>query len=302
MVEKPESRMSPGPRPNAADGAGGDRVFIEPAARRQAMLEIIAGARERLVLSLFRCNDFTVLDALAAALERGVKVEAILTARAKGGKKRLRKLWETLEAMGAVVHRYGDPVVKYHAKYLVADDGPAVIASLNLTRKCFNTTCDALVVTYDPAVVAGLRDLMAADRQSRPAPDSLPDRLIVGPERARRQFTAILEQARSSIQLIDAKLSDPGLVSLLNARRAAGLRVEVHDARRFGDLKSHGKIMLVDETTAVVGSLALTALSLDFRREVAIAIDEPSAVADIRGLFETIGRPAGAAPAATAGG
>ena len=71
--------MSPGRRPNAADGAGGDRVFIEPAARRQAMLDVIAGARERLVLSLFRCNDFTVLDALAAALERGVKVEAILT-------------------------------------------------------------------------------------------------------------------------------------------------------------------------------------------------------------------------------
>ena len=54
-------------------------------------------------------------------------------------------------------------------------------------------------------------------------PDDLSDRLIVGPERARRQFTALIEQARSSIRIIDAKLSDPELVSLLNdaARRGA---------------------------------------------------------------------------------
>ena len=52
------------------------------------------------------------------------------------------------------MHAYTDPVVKYHAKYLVADDGPAVVASLNFTRKCFRKTCDALVVTHDPAVVS----------------------------------------------------------------------------------------------------------------------------------------------------
>jgi phosphatidylserine/phosphatidylglycerophosphate/cardiolipin synthase-like enzyme len=282
-----------------------DRVVIAPEARRAALLDVICQARNRISLSLFRCNDKAVFAELRAAVDRGVAVEVLITSRAKGGKKKLRKLWKRLEETGAALSSYEDPVVKYHAKYLVADDGPAVVASLNLTKKCFNTTCDALVITHDPAVVTGLRDLMDADRHNLPAPATLPDRLIVGPERARRQFTALIEQARTSIRLIDPKFSDPGLVSLLNARRAAGLQVEVHDDRRFGDLKSHGKIMLVDDAKAVIGSLALTALSLDFRREVAIAVDEPAAVADIRGLFESIGRPAGAtgaAPAATAGG
>ena len=108
---------------------------------------MIAGSRERLVLSLFRCNDFAILDALAAALERGVKVEAIVTKRAKGGKKRLKKLWETLESMGAVVHRYGDPVVKYHAKYVVADGRSALVATLNPTKKCFTRTLDVVLTT-----------------------------------------------------------------------------------------------------------------------------------------------------------
>jgi phosphatidylserine/phosphatidylglycerophosphate/cardiolipin synthase-like enzyme len=43
--------------------------------------------------------------------------------------------------------------------------------------------------------------------------------------------------------------------------------------------------MLVDDRIAVVGSLALAALSLDFRREVAIIVDEPSAVAEVAELF-----------------
>jgi cardiolipin synthase len=178
--------------------------------------------------------------------------------------------------------------VKYHPKYLVADEGPAVVASLNFTRKCFRKTCDALVVTHDPAVVSDLRRLWTADRDRLPMPDDLTERLIVGPERARRQFTALIAQARTSIRLIDAKLSDPDLVSLLNERRSQGLTVEVFCSKRLGALKSHGKIMLVDEATVVVGSLALAALSLDFRREVAIVVDEPSAVAEAAELFRTV--------------
>ena len=78
------------------------------------------------------------------------------------------------------------------------DEGPALVTSLNFTRKCFNKTCDAILVTHDPAVVAGLRDLMAADRDSQPLPDTLPPRLIIGPERARRQITALLTQLAES--------------------------------------------------------------------------------------------------------
>jgi len=114
------------------------------------------------------------------------------------------------------------------------------------------------------------------------------ERLIVGPERARRQFTALIAGARTSIRLIDAKLSDPELVSILNARRAEGLTIEIFGGKRVGDLKSHGKLLLIDDETAVVGSLALAALSLDFRREVAIIVHERTAVADAVELFRTL--------------
>jgi hypothetical protein len=46
--------------------------------------------------------------------------------------------------------------------------------------------------------------------------------------------------------------------------------------------------MLVDDSTLVVGSLALAALSLDFRREVAIVVTDQTAIEDALQLFATV--------------
>ena len=265
-----------------------DRLVVDIDARRRAIVEVIRGATREITLSLFRCNDDAIFTELAAATGRGVAVDVLVTSRSKGGKKRREKLWTALERTGATVHAYNDAVVKYHAKYLVADDGPAVVASLNFTRKCFNKTWDGLVITHDPAVISGLKALMAADCHELPLPADLSPRLIVGPERARAQLTALIEQARRSIRLIDAKLSDPDLVDLLKTRRADGIAVDIYGAKQLGRFKSHGKILLVDDATLVVGSLALAALSLDFRREVAIAVTDPEAIAEAQQLFATI--------------
>jgi cardiolipin synthase A/B len=265
-----------------------DRVVTSIADRRSTILDVIRNARESIALSLFRCNDEEVFSELARATARGVRVDAVMTSRAKGGKAKLRKLWTRLTECGASVHAYSDPVVKYHAKYLVADDGPAVVASCNFTRKCFERTLDAVVVTHDPAVVEGLLELMAADTGQRSAPSSLSPRLIIGPERARKQLTSLIEQANTSVRVIDAKISDPDLLALLNARRAGGLSVDIFRSKRIGELKSHGKVLLIDNRLAVVGALAIAAISLDFRREIAIVIDDPEAVGDVEKLFASL--------------
>jgi phosphatidylserine/phosphatidylglycerophosphate/cardiolipin synthase-like enzyme len=279
-----------------------DRVVTAIADRRGAILDVIRGARRSIALSLFRCNDEAFLDELTRAVARGVDVQVLTTSNVKGGKEKVRKLWDALATTGASVRAYNEPVVKYHAKYLIADEGPAVVASLNFTRKCFAKTCDAIVVTHDPAIVSSLRALWAADAERAPLPDGLSPRLIIGPERARRQFTTIIEGAQSSIKVIDPKLSDPDLVTMLKARSQAGLPVQVFGDARVGGLKSHGKLMIVDDRLAVVGSLALSAISLDyrlavvgslalsaisldFRREVAITLDQPEAVAAVRDVF-----------------
>jgi phosphatidylserine/phosphatidylglycerophosphate/cardiolipin synthase-like enzyme len=254
------------------------------------MLNAINGSKQRLVLSLFRCNDYGILDALAAALERGVGVEAILTKRAKGGKKPLKKLWEALEEMGALVHWYADPVVKYHAKYLVADGSLALVATLNPTTKCFTRTLDLVYTTDEPSVVRAISTLFALDAAGeRVLPrHRLTGRLIIGPEGSRARMRELITSARSTIRVLDHKLSDPDLVSLLRERREGGIAVRVLSRQAVGAYKPHGKLMIIDDTRAVLGSMAMSALSLDFRREVSIVIEERVLVKELVEYFDDL--------------
>lgn len=286
--------MSPGRRPKKANAP--DRLILAPAERKAALLGVIGSAQRRLILSLFRCDDFSVLDALAAALERGCEVEAILTKRAKGGKKRLKKLWAALEEMGAVVTRYADPVVKYHAKYLVADDSTAMITTLNPTRKCFTQTWDAVLITQDPSVVKGLLTLFKTDAAGVPlSRRPLGRRLIVGPERSRTEIRGLIAGAKHSIRILDHKLSDPDVVSLLKDRRAEGVTVTVLGKQPMRGVEPHGKMMIIDESRAVLGSTALSTLSLDFRREVSVVIHEPALVKQLNMSYQQLSSKAGSA-------
>ena len=254
------------------------------------MLNVINGARRRLVLSLFRCNDYGILDALAAALDRGVAVEAILTKRAKGGKKPLKKLWEALEEMGALVHWYGDPVVKYHAKYLVADGAVALIATLNPTNKCFTRTFDFVYTSKDESLVRSVSTLFALDAAGeRVTPrHRLSDRLIIGPEGSRLRMRQLIAGARNSIRVLDHKFSDPDLVALLRERRQQGVDVTVVGRRPVGGYKPHGKLLVIDDARLVLGSMAMSALSLDFRREVSVIVEDAAIVREVSVYYDEL--------------
>jgi phosphatidylserine/phosphatidylglycerophosphate/cardiolipin synthase-like enzyme len=249
-----------------------DRIAIAPAERRAAVLDLIAGARRRLILSLFRCDDFGVLDALVTALNRGVKVDVLMTDRAKGGRKRRDQISTVLADSGATLHCYGDPVVKYHAKYMAADGQVGLVGSANWTQKCFSETCDFVLTTEDRRVVRALEHMFSADCAGRPLNgDAANQRLVIGPEHARDRLTALLKAARRSIDIIDPKLTDPAIRRVLAQRRAAGVRVRCRGRRAVGDFVPHGKLIVVDGQAAVLGSPSLSAVHLGFRRELAIS-------------------------------
>jgi hypothetical protein len=105
---------------------------------------------------------------------------------------------------------------------------------------------------------------------------------------------ALITGARRSIRILDHKLSDPGVVSLLRDCRAAGITISVLGAGLPGPLEPHGKLMIIDEERAVIGSLALSTLSLDFRREVALVVDDPAAVRRLNVAYQELSARAGA--------
>ena len=155
---------------------------------------------------------------------------------------------------------------KYHAKYIVADCGQAMVASLNLTRKCFDQTCDFVALTGDLPVVTSLLRLFEHDwNQINGLPAELNPRLIVGPQQGRTQLTRLLESARRHIRMTDHRLSDPRVLKVLRLQQDSGVSVEVLGDGAFPGLIPHGRMFLVDDAIAVIGSFALTPPSLDDR-------------------------------------
>jgi cardiolipin synthase len=257
-----------------------DRVVIEPAERRAAVLRVIRGARRRLGLTIFRCNDPAVLDEVRAAVARGVEVDVLLTRRASGWRRRLDRVRALLEHMGARVTPHGSRATKHHAKYIVADHGPLLVASFNLTRKCFHETCDFAVETSDPEAVLDAWRLFEADlsRRALPSSASRRSRLVVAPEWAGKAVRALLKSATRRIAIIDHKLDDPKVRRILAAKAREGVRIDHIATRVVAGRTAHGKVTIVDGKVALVGSLALSATSLELRRELGILVTERTAV------------------------
>jgi cardiolipin synthase A/B len=262
-----------------------DRVVCKPEKRRKAVLELIRSARQSLLLSIFRCDDVEVLGALADAVARGVDVQILITQRARGWGKKLAALTDLLRHLGAHVHPFAQSAMKYHAKFIVADGARSLIGTLNLTRKCFSSTRDYLLVTHDRSIARDLTALFWADVAGDSTP-ALSPRLIVGPEGTRGRIEDLLTAAKRSIYVVDHKISDPAVLSLLARRAAAGVTVEIATGRGQDGLKPHGRLIVVDGRTAVLGSFTLTRKSLDARRELAVVVSEPELVAKLSRQFQ----------------
>jgi len=266
-----------------------DHLVLAPAERRDAVLQLMRSAQQSLTLSMFRCDDFAVIDEVAAAVKRNVQVRVLITHRARGWKQRLKELGALLESTGATVYRYSGPLMKYHAKYVIADSSRALVSSLNFTRKCFETTLDFLVFSDDPAVVSALNVIFDNDRGQPASPlPELTDRLIVGPDHARQRITQLLTEARTSIRIIDHRVIDPPMVALLLQKQNEGVLVQVIGRGPMGGLISHGRMILVDNRVAAIGSIHLSPPSLDSRRELAILVRDSDNIKELSDFFENL--------------
>jgi cardiolipin synthase A/B len=280
--------------------AAGDRLVIAPRLRRRTLRAAVRSATSRLDLSLFRCDDRVVLRALAAAADRGVRVRVLMTPHARAAWRSLDALQRWLVEHGVEVRRYAGGM-KYHAKYLVADEREALVTTANITKRCFTRTCDFAFITQDAAVVSGLSALFAADWAGQPVAltPAQQERLIVGPDgRPRERFAALMCSARRCIRLVDAKLTDHRLARLLDERRHAGVAVDTARRRDVRPLRRHGKLLLLDDDAAVIGSFALSPAALERRRELAVVIRDPRLVAELDTFWRThvTGRPEGLQP------
>ena len=125
------------------------------------------------------------------------------------------------------------------------------------------------------------------------------DRLIVGPEQARAGFVALVSRATRRIRLIDPKISDPAMLLLLKKREAEGIQLDIRGRSGLGSLVAHGKLMMIDDEAAAVGSISLSTLALEFRRELAVVTRDRSSLDTLNRFWDSL--PAGDAQGLSTG-
>jgi phosphatidylserine/phosphatidylglycerophosphate/cardiolipin synthase-like enzyme len=87
---------------------------------------------------------------------------------------------------------------------------------------------------------------------------------------------------------MDHRVTDPEMLALLADKKRQNITVQVLGNGIVGGLLSHGRMILIDDRTAVIGSIHLSTPSLDLRREVAIVIEDPNLVAELYDYFQKL--------------
>ncbi|HTU54151.1 MAG TPA: phospholipase D-like domain-containing protein [Acetobacteraceae bacterium] len=155
----------------------GSNLLWSTSNSREIMSAFIDSAHETLDIQHPKFVDATILDRIANARERGVKVRVLC-----GGRHGISE-WDVLDTFSALrildrlavrVHKQKN--LRLHAKLLIADEKRALVGSMNIDRSAFDLRRELGLVVSDPTSVKRLRTVFADDWESSrhyDAPDPL---------------------------------------------------------------------------------------------------------------------------------
>ena len=268
-------------------------LIVQPEAGLAPVVRAIKRARRNVDIAIFRTDREEIEKALGAAVQRGVKVRVLVAHTNSGGENRLRKLEQRLLEAGATVTRTGDDFVRYHGKFMVADD-TLHLFGFNFTKVDTIKSRSFGVSTRDKSAVREALALFDADCTRQPF---VPKRthLVVSPENSREALTAFIKGARRQLLIYDVNVQDRTLIKLLEQQASAGVDVRVIgkckggkgiSVRPLRSMRLHVRAMVRDGARAFVGSQSLRRLELDQRREVGVLINNGVVARQIRDTFE----------------
>jgi phosphatidylserine/phosphatidylglycerophosphate/cardiolipin synthase-like enzyme len=273
------------------------QVIVQPDDGLLPILKAIKRARKSIDIVIFRFDISDLEDALAAAVERGVAVRALIAHTNRGGEKKLRKLEDRLLKGGATLSRTADDKVRYHGKVMVIDNKRAYVLGFNFTSLDVKRSRSLGLVTANPKIIAALTKVIDADHNRVP-PTVASSRLVVSPEDAREKLANFIRGAHRELLIYDTQVTDDRMIALLMQRAAAGVKIKILGGleRKWKDtgikvkslrgLRLHVRGIVRDRRAAFVGSQSLRKLELDKRREVGLITKDRRAVSQIAKVFE----------------
>ena len=287
------------------------RLIILPDDTADAIIDPINAACHSLNIRMFLFTDPTLLNAVIAAKRRGVHVRVMLNPARRDGTSDNDVTRKALQAAGVAVKDSSTEFAVTHQKSMVIDNRVGFIESLNWETRDLTETRDYAVETTKKSEVAEMVRCFDADWAERPFTPETGSQLIWCPNNGRQRIADFIDGAKHTLWLQNERYQDMVIIERLVRAVNRGVRVHimarelhklkrkklfegvsglriVHDVgakvRTLRHLKLHGKIMVADDSRAIVGSINLSPGSFDDRRELAI---ETSSDHVVRRLVET---------------
>src|SRR5437899_5224236 len=217
------------------------KLIVQPDTGLAPTLRGIKKAKRSLDVLIFRLDRRNILEALTAAVSRGVDVRVLTANTNKGGEKRLRKLELHLLDGGVTVSRTADDLVRYHGKMMIVDSRVLHVYGFNFTHLDIGKSRSFGVITRNRRLVREAIKLFEDDFNRRPYAPTC-ERFIVSPENARERLSAFIKAARKQLLIYDPKVSHPAMVKALLERAKAGVEVKI-----IGKLTSHKDEIAVEK-------------------------------------------------------
>jgi cardiolipin synthase A/B len=270
------------------------KCLVQPGDGAMPLIKGINGAKKSVEIFIFRFNRSEIEKALAAAVQRGVHVHALIAYTNRGGEQSLRDLEMRLLAVGASVSRTADDLVRYHGKLMIIDRRTLYLLAFNFTYLDMERSRSFGVITTNKKHVEQAGRLFDADTKRQQYTAGSPT-FIVSPVNARKQLSAFIRGAKKELLIYDPEISDPAIMRLLEARVRAGVDVrvigklkaksEVLPAAKTLSIRLHTRSIIRDGSWAFVGSQSLRSLELDARREVGVIFRDPKVVGRLLKTF-----------------
>lgn len=270
------------------------QLIVQPDDGVEPILAAIEKARKSIDIAVFRLDIKDVVNGLAAAVERGVAVRALIAHTNKGGERALRKLETRLLDAGVTVSRTADELVRYHGKMMIVDQRLLQVNGFNFTWNDVERSRSFGVSTTSAPLVKEALKLFMADLDRQPYTSSNA-RLVVSPDNARARLADFIKGAKKQLLIYDPEVSDPRMMRAIAERVKAKVDVRIIGeageaanavTEKYPGKRLHIRAIIRDGSKAFLGSQSLRTLELDRRREIGIFVTERPVVKRMAEVFE----------------
>jgi len=274
-------------------------LIVLPDDSAKPILDAIHGAKDSIRIKMFVFSDPDLLQAVVAAHQRGVKVRVMLNPERRDGEKENDESRLALTDAGVEVLDSNPCFDLTHEKSMVIDDKTAFVESLNWETKNLTLTRDYAIVTTHKHEVEEVMECFDADwkREHFNAGDH--SHLIWCIGNGRQRLGQLIDEAKHSLWLQNERYQDPTIIEHLVRANQRGVKIHImarppHKLKKdkliegvsglrvledigvkihkLKHIKLHAKLLLADDTRAIIGSINLAPGSFDSRRELAIEV------------------------------